>query len=144
MAKKLINLLIEPESESKTIRRLRKITPAFSVAILLIFVIFHIISLSVVRANLKEYEEVKSELSIIENKVAFAQSSEVIYVTTIGVLEKIKNILSKDSNIIPNTLPILFNFQGSDVSIDSISVDNLGPVSFIVKTASIDVMNSLV
>lgn len=144
MAKRIINLLIEREPESASFSKLRKITPTVSVVILIIFVILHVSSLLYVKINLNSYNNLKSQTENLEKQITAQKSSEAVYITTIGVLEKIKNVLANDSNVIRNTLPRLIGFQDNDLTIDSITVDNNGPVAFVVNASSIEIMESFV
>lgn len=144
MAKKLINLLIDKEEDSKILRKLKKITPISSAALLIIFVILHVISLIYVRLNVNDYNNLKNKVSGFETRIATAKSAESIYITTYSILEKIKNIQGRDTKIINNTLPVLFEYQNEAIVIDNITIDNNGPVTFFVKTTSVDALNYFV
>ena len=144
MAKKLINLLIEVQPDSPGIRRLKKIAPITSIFVLAVFIVFYVLSLVYVQINIRNYNQIKSQADLLEKKIASLKSSESLYITTIGVLDKIKNILSKDTKIIANTMPALFKIQGDNSVITTSSIDNSGPVGFTVKAESLNALENFI
>jgi len=144
MAKKLINLLIEVQPEPAAIRSLRRFIPTFSLTLLVIYIILQISLLAYIKLNLNEYNKIQKEVQRLENGIAIAKSRESLYITSIGILDKIKKILDSDTKIISNTLPVLIKIQSSDVLIDTITIDNSGPAGFTVKTSNVTVMEDLV
>lgn len=144
MAKKLINLLIEAQPETAGIRQLKKFTPIVSGVILGLFLLLHLISLIYLKFNLNEYNKVNEQVATLEKKISSSKSSESLYLTTISVLDKIKSILAKESKIVNNTVPVLLDLQNSEIKINTILVDNKGPVSFSVKSTSSYAMISFI
>ena len=144
MAKKLINLLIEVQPEPLAVRRFRRVIPTFSITLLVVYIVLQISLLAYIKLNLNEYNKIQKEVQRLENRIAIVKSRESLYITSIGVLDKIKKILDSDTKIISNTLPVLINIQSSDVFMDTITVDNNGPAGFTVKTSNVTVMENLV
>ena len=144
MAKKLINLLIEAKPEPEAIKRLKKISPIASISFLAVYVVLQVISLLYVQVSAKEYNSLKDRSDQLEKKIADSKATESLYVSTIGVLEKIKNILSKDTNTINNTLPVLFKIQNNNSVITTSSIDSGGSVGLFVKTSSLETMENFV
>src|SRR3989344_7405407 len=143
MAKKLINLLIEPSPEPIYYRRLKKLFPLISFLSLLLFTVLYLSSLLYLQINIKEYNSLKAKYTLLENKIAEKKSAESIYVSTIGILDTIKKILDKDSKIISSTFPTVFGLQQNGIQVNSTSVDNSGPVGITVSAESSDSLLSL-
>ncbi|OGG03348.1 hypothetical protein A2W14_01775 [Candidatus Gottesmanbacteria bacterium RBG_16_37_8] len=144
MSKKTINLLIEAEPEPELIRRFKKISPLITVTVLIVFIIAYSISLIYVNTNIEEYNQIKSQVDKLESEISAKKSSESIYMTSVGVLETIKRIMSKDTKIIVNTLPILYKTQINNVVITASTIDSKGPAGLNVKTSSIDTLENFI
>lgn len=136
MAKKLINLLIESTPEPPIYRILKRISPVISISSLVLFIILYFLSLLYVQFNLKEYNQIEAKTDILEKKISTKKSTESIYISTVGILDTINRILVKDSKIIINNLPAIFDIQKKGILITSSALDNSGPVGLTVKTGS--------
>lgn len=95
--KKSVNLILKQFKEPPFLRKLRVILPILAGITLTLFVIFFLISVHYVNNNTYQYNAVKKEVDIIEQKIIAQKNVEGIYTLTFSRLNVLNEILASAS-----------------------------------------------
>src|SRR3989338_653634 len=144
MKHKSINLLPDIEEDSSYLRRIKKIAPIIAGTSLIIFLVFYSVSLLYVQQNLREFNRINTEIDLLERKISLEKPRESVYLTSISVLETIKKVLSADSKIIINILPVIINTPDTGILLSQATIDQSGKVSLTISAPSIDTLEIFV
>lgn len=144
MARKTINLLILRQEETLTYRRLRKTAPIIAGIFITLFLIAYLVSLVYISSNVRDYNNLKSQVENLENSVAQKKATEGVYLATVNVLDLIKKIKNQDSEKVAVIFPELYNLANSNTYINTASIDNKGNVNINLTSYSLDSLEELV
>ena len=101
-------------------------------------------SLLYVQQNLREFNRINTEIDLLERKISLEKPRESVYLTSISVLETIKKVLSADSKIIINILPVIINTPDTGILLSQATIDQSGKVSLTISAPSIDTLEIFV
>lgn len=143
MPKRIINLLIEKQQEPLLYRRLKIILPVSAVVFLLIFLILYFVSISYLRSNSSDFNQMKAKLVSLEQKISAQKNTEGIYTLSAVKLDLINQILTKNPSL-TNVIAEIVGLPIEGVDIKYVSIEKNGDINFLLETYSIDTLETFI
>ena len=129
MTKHSVNLIIKKDDDSLLIKRLKKYLPLTSGISFLIFIIATVVTYIFLNGNIAEYNSLKREVTVLEERIKSQQQNEDIYISTGKTLTGNEKILFLSINFNP-VLSEVINLPTEGITIPNASCDKLGNLSF--------------
>ncbi|OGG20815.1 hypothetical protein A3D03_04000 [Candidatus Gottesmanbacteria bacterium RIFCSPHIGHO2_02_FULL_40_13] len=143
MVKKSINLLIEKELDSLLVAKLKHYLPVAAAVCFILFIILFIVSITITKKNLAQYNTLKEEVNKIENKIDEKQNLEGVYTLSYSILKIINEITGNKVNFTP-LLASVIKINSDDLSLTKAMSDDKGLVNFSISASSSAALNNLV
>jgi hypothetical protein len=141
--KKNINLLIKSKKITTFSKKLNIILPASAIIMLIFFIISFVVVLTYFNSNITNYNNLKNEVTVYEQKIISKRSAITDYTKTTEVLDSLNTIISSNKNY----YPILTKIQALAVDgivINTAQTNEKGHVEIILSASSSGSLDRLV
>lgn len=141
--KKSVNLLLKQFSEPPFVSKLKIILPILAAVSLTLFVTIFLISIYYVNNNTAQFNLVRKEVDIIEQKIAGEKNIEGIYTLTLARLNVLNQILTSRREF-SKLITEIDNLQQDGISLVSASVDENNNIALSLNVSSSEGLDRLV
>lgn len=143
MAKYSVNLILAKKNESDIFVKLKIIFPLVALGILLLFLLGFGLTVVYINANSHRFNQIKSEVSIYENKINSLKEVEGIYTLTSGRLNVLDQLMT-GSFTFDKLLSEINDMNSPDIKISALSIDSKGNLNLHMTASSSAVLDDLV
>lgn len=144
MAKRNINLLIVKEEEATLDKKIKIILPAIAISLLGVFLFLYIISLTITKNYINQFNLLSNEENLLNAKIKNAKNTEGLYTSSVKLVNSIDGLFQTNKNLIVSYIPRMYSLKADNLDISDVSIDKDGAVSFSVQALNINTLEQFI